>query len=139
MKLYQKKLPYVPTYLFRNNNNKLGNLDTLKKSCFEVYIQREDKIRKKEGFQQSLKTNDIILVILCGKQTALMVNCHENDQKQRQVLKVKPHSIKKNKSYTNEWFLIKELHVVEEISTREPIKPKLPLFSRVLACLISGI
>lgn len=47
--LYQRKLPYVPTYLFRNNNNKLGNLDTLQKSCFEVYIQREDKMRKKEG------------------------------------------------------------------------------------------
>lgn len=46
--LYQRKLPYVPTYLFRNNNNKLGNLDTLQKSCFEVYIQREDKMRKKK-------------------------------------------------------------------------------------------
>lgn len=50
MKLYQRKLPYVPTYLSKNNNNKLGNLDTLQKSCFEVYIQREDKMRKKGGF-----------------------------------------------------------------------------------------
>lgn len=31
-----------------NNNNKLGKLDTLQKSCFEVYIQREDKMRGKK-------------------------------------------------------------------------------------------